>query len=1385
MRKKAICLFLALTMVLSVCLTSQTFAVTDEASEPDYAYETEAETVDPVEDEPEVVFETQEEDEYSVGDEDTEEYVAEPEPEEDDLLVPLENELYPASEGSVTIELEDWKLAPESAITIAPWKTAGVGDASAPAVSTANWIPAKVPGTVLGNLLEAKVYDDIFVPDNEGKKDVYFDGNMRLIPRDDFATWWWYSYDFNVPEEQKDNYFNLVIKNMSYQGEIFINGTQVFNENTNITDVKELMNQESVDRATYPEYNLNSNPPPPYVYNTNNIGLTQALSETPSNTNFGRPVGSGYLSQSDGNENESGGKHSSVAQYGNGDFDKYEKLFVGAFRAYDVNITDQVKVGANTIRIRVKRMFNVADFGPFWHDWHPTTSDNNMGLTGAAKLNITGPARLANPVAASKVVAGTVTEEGNGDAYLSLYVNASNMTNAPVTVALSGVIKDPEGASVPGGSFTNVSATMPAGAYNWDIPLVENFFFPEARLWWTNGAGDQPLYTVEYTLTVGGVVSDTLTHRFGIREITDEVNNVNASGTTGLQVFINHQPITMKGGGFGALDHFYRMDELTNRNFVEIVKTMGHNMWRDEGKFFSEKLYDLMDEAGLLLMTGFMCCDRNEVAANGFSSAERMIIYESVYSQLRMIRSHPAAWAFLNGSDRVKSNGATAANPSGANIERKMWQIAGRVRWNQVGYTLPAATSGTSVLSGGGSGLTMGGGYDTVPPGKYYQGLSPTDNSTGAYSPMIGFFSETGGGMGIPLLETLKKVLPEANWWPYNKGNGGNLGDGPGNYNHWNFLNARGGSFEFLDTSNLYVEYAFGPSNSIEEYSIRAQLFQFDQHRAIHEALHAERFNKSMGYVNWMLNSPRPSTFWTQFDFYMNPIGNTFGAAKGDTPVHIAYDQFSRKAFAMNNTRSPVYGATATLKMYDIYGNQINETLQKTFDFEADGADFSGDTINRMTGYTPIQMNGDDWFEAGFEPFYTQYSTANAAGRRASVAKGTVQLWDNAAIEGSLIMPTTDVYFVSLELRDSDGGLFSRNDYAVARKREVISSQASAGRASSQAADFTQVNLLPKVELIVEQNPGGLRANDGSMWEQTLTISNPTADIAFGIEMKAYTDSTKAQLTPANYSDNLITLFPGETREITVWHLADNLGGKDAYIGVDCYNNIIGGEERNLSRGNIYVPGDPDSDEWTAWGLPEQTQTSVTTNLARNVGSSVATVASNITAPNAPAANSGNAPTRITNATFVAFANERAHSVMDSIMADGSTSSTTGYAQIPVGSAHYINLGSAKTFDKVITRWNENAYQEWNPSLIARGVPDRVRIQISAATGGTADWDNLLYDEEIDNTGARSYLVEALLDKAYTARHIRIIPDGVTGASDAFGAQNASQRLEQGAGYGR
>ena len=142
--------------------------------------------------------------------------------------------------------------------------------------------------------------------------------------------------------------------------------------------------------------------------------------------------------------------------------------------------------------------------------------------------------------------------------------------------------------------------------------------------------------------------------------------------------------------------------------------------------------------------------------------------------------------------------------------------------------------------------------YDYAPPAMWFEDM----DQGGAF----GFTSEAGPGPSIPVIETMKKILPESALWPYNVG-----GD---NYQQWNFHNARG-SFRDLSKFNLAMDNHYGESNSLEEYNIKAQIQQYDSQRAVFEALNANKYTKATGWVQWMLNNAWPGMFWNLFDFYL------------------------------------------------------------------------------------------------------------------------------------------------------------------------------------------------------------------------------------------------------------------------------------------------------------------------------------------------------------------------------------------------------------------------------------------------------------------------------------------------------------------------------------
>ncbi|MBW6502595.1 MAG: hypothetical protein K0B05_14485, partial [Bacteroidales bacterium] len=88
------------------------------------------------------------------------------------------------------LKLSEWRIAPVSSAVTPGLNAIAVTDADdivkEADYNTSGWIRAVVPGTVLGNLVDNRIYDESFKPDNNGKKNVYFSDNLSEIPPGDF-----------------------------------------------------------------------------------------------------------------------------------------------------------------------------------------------------------------------------------------------------------------------------------------------------------------------------------------------------------------------------------------------------------------------------------------------------------------------------------------------------------------------------------------------------------------------------------------------------------------------------------------------------------------------------------------------------------------------------------------------------------------------------------------------------------------------------------------------------------------------------------------------------------------------------------------------------------------------------------------------------------------------------------------------------------------------------------------------------------------------------------------------------------------------------------------------------------------------------------------------
>ncbi|MFF2445620.1 FIMAH domain-containing protein [Neobacillus sp. NPDC058068] len=810
---------------------------------------------------------------------------------------------------------------------------------------------------------------------------------------------------------------------------------------------------------------------------------------------------------------------------------------IGSFRTYELDITKYVTADGttkNTIAVEVTKSNYGKDFSILWVDWVPRPTDNNMGLWRDVFITTSSDVTTRNPFVTSKVDPDLST------ASLNAYVDLTNYSNDSVAGTLEATIKDPSGAIL---TTLSQPVTLNAGANDQEIAFTSDKFkelkMKDPELWWPINMGEPSMHTIEFKF-IGNdqKVIDSITQRFGIREVTTEMN-VSPSPRTNpplkdmVQFYVNHKPVLVKAGGYSPTDLYLRRDMDTNIALVQYLKDMGLNAIRDEGIFFDDRLIDLLDENGMFYMGGWTCCSKWQQPA-AFSDSDLDIVNKSLISQLRELRVHPSMIAWLNGSDNPPSYkneipaGGTLAR--GKEVEQTFLDIENRLHWDQYGAILSSGSAKVAELTGTVSGMHMDASYDYAPPAMWFEDM----DQGGAF----GFTSEAGPGPSIPVIETMKKILPERVLWPYNVG-----GD---NYQQWNYHNARG-IFRDLSKFNLAMDNHYGESHNLEEYNIKAQVQQYDTQRAVFEALNANKYTKSTGWVQWMLNNSWPSMFWNLFDFYMNPNGSYFGAKKGNEPLHIMFDYKSKEVKILNSTNKDYSELKAKVQVYNIDSKKVYDKEFKNLEVTPDGASKSVGGQPKQVGYQTINFNG-----------------------KINEAHGITVV--DQIYEGNLQVSPT--YFIRLELRDAKDNLVSINSYTQTTKKDLVRYQnhGYAYTPQDQFADFTQLQQLGQVELQIEGKPKIV--NNGHEQTLTYTVKNKSNSIAYAVFAKIKKGANGDLVAPVRMEDNYFMLLPGEKRTISATYKLSDLGNATPVVEVNSYNNLTSKNKpmpttTNLALGKI------------------------------------------------------------------------------------------------------------------------------------------------------------------------------------------------------------------------
>ncbi|HXT18233.1 MAG TPA: glycoside hydrolase family 2 protein [Gemmatimonadaceae bacterium] len=550
----------------------------------------------------------------------------------------------------------------------------------------------------------------------------------------------------------------------------------------------------------------------------------------------------------------------------------------GTYRRYEYDVTaDLAKNGENALAVEITAP-TPPDLQTTWVDWNPSPPDKDMGLWKPVYLATTGDVAVRYPVVISKV------DTTRHSADVTIGTNLKNLADSAVSGELSATI---------GGMRVHQRFTVAARDSSYvELPAAH---MTNPRLWWPAELGSPEMYDLDVAFAIGGATSDHQHLRTGIREVTSEMT------PSGAALFrVNGRRILIRGGGW-APDMFFRPQPQRQDDQLRYALDMHLNTLRLEGNYEDDRFFERTDSLGLLVMTGWVCCEAFEEWPK-WGAEQHMVAGLSLRDQIRRLRAHPSVFVWLNGSD----------NPPPADVEQMYLGIERSEHWPNP--TVSSASAKPAQFSGA-SGVKMTGPYDWVPPGYWMQDAT--------HGGGWGYNTETSPGAAVPPIESIRRMMPERDIkWPLDS--------------VWLF-HAAGGQFtHLLDRFNTALSTRFGAPTTAEEYTSTSQLMTYEGERAMFEAYRRNKYT-STGVIQWMFNNAWPSIYWHLFDWYLLPAGGYFGAKKANEPVHVLYSYDDRSIAVVNAERHAVKGVRLRARTLGIDGSVLS-TRDTTLDLPADSS---------------------------------------------------------------------------------------------------------------------------------------------------------------------------------------------------------------------------------------------------------------------------------------------------------------------------------------------------------------------------------------------------------------------------------------------------------------
>jgi len=313
----------------------------------------------------------------------------------------------------------------------------------------------------------------------------------------------------------------------------------------------------------------------------------------------------------------------------------------------------------------------------------------------------------------------------------------------------------------------------------------------------------------------------------------------------------------------------------------------------------------------------------------------------------------------------------------------------------------------------------------------------------------------------------------------------------------WSFHTVtQGGSY--FDAVRKAMEASYSAPDDLDEFCKKAYAMNYSSARGMYEAYGRNKY-EATGITTWKYDAAWPAAMtWAYVDWYLRATAAYYGAKKACEGLHVQYAYDDDAIYVVNAFYEPFEDLEVTATLYNFDLSQV------------------------YTNQARVKVGPD------------------------AVAKAFAIEWPQGL---------SSTHFLKLELKDTSGTLRSQNFYWLSTTPDIPGTDGYTKdrlffTKPKSRADYTALNTLPPVKLDVTSRS----ETKGDEQLVTVQVKNPSAALAFQVQLALVKEEGGFELGPVYWEDNYFSLLPGESRTIEAVVPAAELGGAEPKVRVEGWN---------------------------------------------------------------------------------------------------------------------------------------------------------------------------------------------------------------------------------------